>query len=183
MNVLVVVDMQKDFVSGALGSSEAITALENVASLIENFDGDEIIFTLDTHSGNYLNTKEGKALPVEHCIFGTEGWELEDKVKEAQKKFGGKIQCVTKKTFGSEDLFNIIRKDYWISKFNKEELNVEFVGVCSDICVVSNVLGAKAFCPNANISVRSNCCAGTTPENHVAVMNVMKSCQIEIIGG
>lgn len=183
MNVLVVVDAQKDFVSGVLGSSEAVSALENVASLIENFDGDEIIFTLDTHGNNYLDTKEGKSLPVKHCIVGTDGWELEDKVKSAQGKFGGKTRCFTKRTFGSEELFKTLKEYYWVSKLNKEELNIQFVGYCSDICVVSNVLGTKAFCPNANISVRSDCCAGTTPENHVAALNVMKSCQIEIVGG
>lgn len=183
MNVLVVVDAQKDFVSGVLGSSEAISALENVASLIENFDGDEIIFTLDTHGNNYLDTKEGKNLPVKHCIVGTDGWGLEDKVKSAQEKFSGKTRCFTKRTFGSEELFKTLKEYYWVSKLNKDELNIQFVGYCTDICVVSNVLGTKAFCPNVNISVRSDCCAGTTQENHVAALNVMKSCQIEIIGG
>lgn len=180
MNVLVVVDMQKDFVSGALGSSEAVSALENVASLIENFDGDEIIFTLDTHRNNCnLENDEGE-MKNTHCIIGTDGWKLEDKVRYAKEKFGGKAICVFKNTESSEDLFKNIKEIYWMNKFKKEDLNIYIVGMFTDTSVISNALGMKGFCPNANIYVKSDCCAGTCRESHEKALDIMSSCGIKI---
>ena len=171
--VLVVVDMQNDFVDGALGSPEAVAIVPNVVKKIREFDGDELFVTYDTHYDNYLNTLEGQKLPVPHCIDGTYGHELNGEVKEALK--GKKYQDVIKAGFGS---FSISRglKD----RYPGEEMEVEFVGLCTDICVVSNALIMRAGYPNAKISIDSKCCAGVTPEKHEAALETMRSCQIDV---
>lgn len=170
--VLIVVDMQKDFVDGALGTSEAVAIIDNVVNKIQGFDGD-VIATYDTHGENYMETQEGKKLPVPHCIKGTEGWKLDKKVQEALDKKG--FTAVYKPTFGSVDLVEKIRK------YDVENTQIQLIGLCTDICVVSNALLLKASFPEMNISVDAACCAGVTPEKHLAALETMRSCQIEVI--
>lgn len=170
---LVVVDMQKDFVDGSLGSSEAQKIVKNVVRKIEDFSG-EILVTFDTHYENYLESAEGKKLPVEHCIKGTLGFELSEKVKKALEN--KEYETLEKPTFGSLRLPEIIKE-----KAQGEDFTVELVGLCTDICVVSNALILKANFPEAEISVDSSCCAGVTVESHNAALLTMKSCQINVI--
>lgn len=173
MKYLVVVDMQKDFISGSLGSQEAEKIVPAVCEKILEYkkSGGKIFVTMDTHNENYLSTSEGKNLPVEHCIKGTEGWELDERIKQA---VGDDCEIFEKITFGSKELaekfFSIIKPDD----------TIELCGLCTDICVVSNALLIKAFCPETTISVNSNCCAGVTPEKHQAALETMASCQIKI---
>lgn len=169
---LIVIDIQKDFVDGSLGTPEAVGIIENACRKIEAFDG-EIIATLDTHTEDYLNTAEGKKLPVVHCVKGTDGWLLNEKVKAALDQRG--FDAVEKNTFGSVDLPEIISR-----KAGGEEAYIELIGLCTDICVVSNALILKAEFPESQISVDSSCCAGVTPELHNAALMTMKSCQIDV---
>lgn len=170
--ILVVVDMQNDFINGALGSKEAIEIVDNVVEKIVNFDGD-IFVTYDTHFQNYMETYEGKKLPIPHCIKGTSGWELNDKIALAlcDKEF----TKVEKLTFGSVELPEMIKKIV-----NEDEFTIDLVGLCTDICVVSNALLLKANFPEADISVFSDCCAGVTPDTHMAALKAMEMCQINI---
>ncbi len=170
--VLVVVDMQNDFVDGALGSDEAVAIVDNVVNKIKEFDG-EIIVTYDTHQNNYMETREGKYLPVAHCIENTVGWELNARVENAL--IGKETVKIKKTTFGSVKLVNLLR--------NVEENNTEviLIGLCTDICVVSNAMLLKANYPEMNITVDASCCAGVTPESHKAALTTMKMCQINII--
>lgn len=164
---LIVVDMQKDFIDGALGTKEAVAIVDNVKAKIAEYqaNGDEIIYTRDTHQADYMSTNEGKYLPVEHCIEGTEGWQI----------WGGLevtgATVVNKPTFGYLNW-----KDY-----NLEE--VELIGLCTDICVVSNALIIKALYPEIRVMVDASCCAGVTPESHSAALLTMKMCQVEVIEG
>ena len=170
--VLVVVDMQKDFVDGSLGTKEAVQIVPNVAEKIRAFDGD-IFVTYDTHFENYLETAEGRKLPVEHCIKGTDGWKLDKDVAAALE---GKVYTpVEKLTFGSVALPGMIEK-----AAGGEEFCVELIGLCTDICVVSNALLIKAAFPEVPIAVDSACCAGVTPEKHEAALETMRSCQIDV---
>lgn len=173
-NFLVVVDMQNDFVDGVLGSKEAIAIVDNVVKKIVGFEGD-IFVTYDTHFENYMQTSEGKKLPVPHCIKGTNGWELNEKVVSAL--YNKKYTEVEKITFGSVDLPKMIKR-----VADKEDFTVELVGLCTDICVVSNALLLKANFPEADISVDSTCCAGVTPESHNAAIKTMEMCQITVKG-
>lgn len=173
--ILVVVDMQKDFVDGSLGTKEAVAITDNVARKIEGFEGD-IFVTYDTHFEDYLTSAEGKKLPVEHCIKGTDGWELYHTIWDALK--GRTYKAVEKLTFGSVDLPNLIK-----DAAGDEEFSVELVGLCTDICVVSNALLLKASFPEAAISVDASCCAGVTPDTHNAALTVMKMCQIDVVNG
>ena len=170
---LVVVDMQKDFVDGSLGTIEAQGIVRNVCEKIKGFEG-EIICTFDTHNENYLDTAEGKKLPVKHCIKGTKGFELDEDVKSALA--GKDYTIVEKPTFGSVKLPEIIKE-----KAQGEEFTVELIGLCTDICVVSNALLIKANFPEAEVFVDSSCCAGVTVESHNAALETMKSCQINVI--
>lgn len=172
--LLIVVDMQKDFVDGALGSKEAVAIVDNVVNKIENFDGD-IIVTYDTHFENYMETQEGKKLPVPHCIKGTDGWELDAKVQAAVDKKNYK--AIEKPTFGSTELPEYIKTNY-----NPAELEIELIGLCTDICVVSNALLMKANFLEAKVSVDASCCAGVTVESHNAALATMKMCQVNVIG-
>lgn len=172
--VLVVVDMQNDFVDGALGTKEASGIVDNVVSKIENFEG-KIFATLDTHQNNYMETSEGKKLPVPHCIRMTNGWLLNEKVRDALSDKDYKI--IEKKTFGSTKLVKKIQK---IKK--NDDMEIEFVGLCTDICVVSNVLLLKAYFPEIKMTVDAGCCAGVTPASHKAALETMKMCQIDVIG-
>lgn len=170
--ILVVVDMQKDFVDGSLGTVEAQGIVSKVCDKIKNFDG-EIIVTFDTHFENYLESAEGKKLPVKHCVKGTSGWELDDNVMCALED--KEYTAVEKPTFGSVKLPEFIRE-----KAQGEDFSVELIGLCTDICVVSNALLVKANFPEVHISVDSACCAGVTPESHNAALLTMKSCQIDV---
>lgn len=170
---LIVVDMQKDFVDGALGTPEAQKIVDKVAEKILNFDG-YIIATMDTHKEDYMETREGKFLPVKHCINESEGWKIDEKVMDALKKRGCSI--LTKPTFGSIALIEKLKKD----ASSDEQLDIELVGLCTDICVVSNALLLKANFPEAEIAVDASCCAGVTPEKHQAALETMRSCQIVI---
>ncbi len=169
---LIVVDMQKDFVDGALGTDEAIAIVPVVVEKINGFSG-EIIVTYDTHTENYMETSEGKNLPVPHCIKGTEGWQLDERIATALKS--KKYSTIEKPTFGSVSLPELIK-----AKANGEAFSVELIGLCTDICVVSNALLLKANFPEAEISVDPACCAGVTPESHNAALITMKMCQIKM---
>lgn len=171
--ILVVVDMQNDFVDGALGTKEAEAIVDSVVDKIKKFDGD-IFATFDTHFEDYMNTSEGHKLPVPHCIRGTEGWKLNEKVQRAlDEKDYTKVEKVT---FGSVGLPQLIADTY-----NVAEIEIELVGLCTDICVVSNALLLKAHFPEIKISVDSACCAGVTTEKHSAALETMASCQIDIL--
>lgn len=172
--LLIVVDMQKDFVSGSLATAEAQAIVDNVVSKIENSEGD-IIVTYDTHAENYMETQEGKNLPVMHCIKGSEGWELDEKVQSALDK--REYKSFEKPTFGSVELVEYIKKNY-----DESALEIELVGLCTDICVVSNALLLKANFLEAKVSVDALCCAGVTPESHRAALLTMKMCQVNVTG-
>lgn len=167
---LIVVDMQRDFIDGALGSKEARAIVEPVARHIENFDG-EIIATMDTHGEDYLSTREGRNLPVPHCIRGTQGWALDAHITEALEKKTHRI--IEKPTFGSTQLPHLIHSELQPD----EALSIELVGLCTDICVVSNALILKAAFPEADVRVNPDLCAGSTPENHAAALQTLRSCQ------
>lgn len=175
--VLIVVDMQGDFVDGPLGTQEARDIVPNVIDKIIEYDlsGDSIIFTLDTHFANtYKDSQEGQFLPVEHCIRDTDGWHLQNDIYEVLCNEFVEFTYLEKTTFGSMELMDDIPLD---------TESIELVGVCTDICVVSNALILKACFPEIPIYVDASCCAGTTPEKHKAALEVMKSCQINVIGG
>lgn len=169
-NVLIVVDMQNDFINGALGTKEAQAILPNVKKKIEEYlkAGKEVVFTRDTHEANYLQTQEGKNLPVEHCIKDTHGWAISSELDTRNSAI------IDKTTFGSVTLMSVITNNYPDAEF-------ELVGLCTDICVISNALMLKAFLPEAKISVDAACCAGVTPETHKNALEAMKICQINII--
>lgn len=166
--LLVVVDMQKDFIDGSLGTKEAQAIVPAVVKKIEEYkaSGDEVVFTFDTHTEDYLNTQEGKRLPVVHCVKGTPGWELD----QALPGFGGKR--FEKVTFGSRELGE------WAVQQGFD--SIELVGLCTDICVISNALLLKAFLPETAVSVDASCCAGVTPQSHKNALEAMKVCQIEV---
>ena len=170
--VLIVVDMQKDFADGALGTKEAAAIVDNVVSKIREFEG-RIFATLDTHYLDYLETSEGRKLPVPHCIRGTDGWEINAKVLQVLAEKGYKP--IEKNTFGSTALVEEIR-----AIAEEKEVSIEIVGLCTDICVVSNALLLKAFFPEMSIEVDAGCCAGVTPESHLAALETMKMCQIDV---
>lgn len=172
--ILIVVDMQKDFVDGALGTKEAVAIVGNVVRKIENFKGD-VIVTYDTHPENYMETQEGKNLPVAHCIKGTDGWRLDSKVQSALDKREYKV--IEKPTFGSTEL-----PEYIKAKYNPGEIEIELIGLCTDICVVSNALLLKANFLETKISVDASCCAGVTVDSHNAALTTMKMCQVNVIG-
>ncbi len=162
---LIVVDMQKDFINGSLGTREAEAIVERVRQKIARYReaGDEIIFTRDTHQKNYLETNEGRHLPVEHCMEGSEGWKIGEDLEIPEAIY------IDKPTFGFLNW-----KDYDLEE-------VELVGLCTDICVVSNALIIKAVYPEIKVSVDASCCAGVTPQSHEAALLTMKMCQVEII--
>ena len=170
---LVVVDMQKDFVDGALGTDEAVGIVPAAVKKIENFVGD-IFVTYDTHFDDYLETAEGRKLPVPHCIIDTDGWQLNEQIADALT--GRVFVPVHKPTFGSIQLAIDIAE-----AAQGEEFSVELIGLCTDICVVSNALLLKAFFPEAEISVDAACCAGVTPESHEAALKTLASCQINVL--
>ena len=166
--VLVVVDMQNDFIDGALGTKEAVAI--GVKEKIENFDG-VVLFTRDTHETYYLDTQEGKKLPVPHCIRDTEGWQIRSELDALRK-----TEPIDKETFGSTDLAGELVA---MNEDNEIE-SITFVGLCTDICVISNALLAKASLPEVPIIVDAKCCAGVTPESHENALKAMEACQIQI---
>ena len=178
MKYLIVVDMQNDFIDGALGTPEAQGIVENVCNKIKelNEQGYEIIATRDTHFGEedadeakrYMNTQEGSKLPVPHCIYGTPGWEIADRIKAVM----GDVKVFDKYTFGSEELA------HYMKSVQPEE--IELLGLCTDICVVSNALMIKAFLPEVPMKVAADCCAGVTVESHQAALKTMSMCQVEV---
>jgi nicotinamidase-related amidase len=168
--ILVVVDMQNDFIDGALGTPEAEAIVGNVKRKIRGYEPGDIFFTMDTHSTDYLGTQEGRNLPVEHCIKGTEGWKIRPDIAELLD--GARI--FEKSTFGSADL----AKELSVIAAN-EETEIEIIGLCTDICVVSNALLLKASMPEVPIYVDPGCCAGGTPESHEAALKTMEMCQIQ----
>lgn len=186
MKCLILVDLQKDFIDGALGSPEAKAIVPRVIDKINNYSDKNntlVLFTKDTHYDNYMDTLEGSYLPIPHCIENTPGWSINKEISNAIKNHGflsyssDKIinSRVYKTTFGSDEL----RK--FFEKFKDDIEEVEFVGLCTDICVISNVLVARMILPNTEITVDASCCAGVTPEKHLAALEVMKSCQINVI--
>lgn len=170
--ILVVIDMQKDFIDGALGTEEAVRIVDNVVNKIKSYPIENVYATRDTHNENYMETNEGRHLPVVHCVKNTEGWQINERIAEALKT----AKIIDKPTFGSLELAEILKAEN-----EREEIEIELVGLCTDICVVSNALLLKASMPEINISVDSKCCAGVTPESHNAALETMKMCQIEII--
>ena len=169
---LIVVDMQKDFVDGALGTPEAVAIVPAVCERIREFDG-EIIVTYDTHPDTYLDTAEGKKLPVVHCVKDTDGWQLDAAVASALAE--REWLAVEKPTFGSTDLPFLIR-----SMAGEEDFDVTLIGLCTDICVVSNALLLKAHFPEISVAVEGNLCAGVTPDTHAAALQTMRMCQIDV---
>ena len=174
-HVLVVVDIQKDFVDGALGSAEAVAIVDNAAKKIAAFDG-EIFVTYDTHYDNYMDSAEGKKLPVPHCIKGTSGWELNETIQKALE--GKRYTPVEKITFGSVDLPLLVKK-----AVGDEDFDVTLIGLCTDICVVSNALILKANFPEKEVLVDPACCAGVTVDSHNAALTTMRMCQINVLEG
>ena len=169
--ILIVIDMQNDFIDAALGSQEAVSIVEAVKEKIRSYPAADVIATMDTHGDNYMDTQEGKYLPVPHCIKGTDGWQIRPDIAELLT--GAKIY--EKPTFGSTAMAADLKA---ISE--KEEIELELIGLCTDICVVSNALLLKATMPEVKISVDPACCAGVTPEKHLAALETMRSCQIRV---
>lgn len=165
--LLIVVDMQNDFIDAALGTNEAVAIVDNVKAKIDSYkaNNDSIIFTRDTHQENYLETSEGKHLPVIHCVEGTEGWEISSKLDTD----GATI--INKPSFGYTG---------WESEGLDQYDEVEIIGLCTDICVISNALIIKALYPELKLTLDSSCCAGVTPESHDAALVAMKMCQVEV---
>ena len=184
-NVLIVIDMQNDFINGALGTKEAQAIVSNVKNKIDEYYtcGYEVVFTRDTHQENYLDTMEGKFLPVKHCIENTDGWAIS---KELDTSIASAI--IDKPNFGYVDWVSYLSDFNMVGTVEKYIINeerpesIEIVGLCTDICVVSNVLILKAMFPEIKITVDASCCAGVTPESHKAALQTMKMCQINVIG-
>ena len=168
MKYLIVVDMQVDFITGSLGSEMAEAIVENVTEKVKSFDG-KVIFTRDTHYADYMQTQEGRKLPVEHCIKDTDGWQICDELRQYAKIL------IDKGTFGSINLPDIIKG------YGEEIEEIELCGLCTDICVISNAMILKAAFPETKIAVDSKCCAGVSEESHNNAINAMKAVQIEIL--
>lgn len=177
MKLLIMIDMQNDFTTGVLGNEETKNIISPVCNAIENYKKSSIpmIYTMDTHEDNYLQTQEGKNLPVRHCIIGTDGWERPDEIKNAMKNMT--TIKVEKNTFGAKTLPEDVKKIMEVYNIT----SIELIGVCTDICVISNAMLLKAFFPEIEISVNAACCAGTTPAAHDRALEAMKNCQINII--
>lgn len=171
MKFLIVVDMQNDFIDGALGTKEAVAILPAVKAKIESFDG-RVIFTRDTHDSDYLTSQEGKNLPVEHCIKNTDGWQINSELEALRKE-----EPVDKPTFGSVALAQLLKA---YDNYEEKIESITLIGLCTDICVISNAMIIKAFLPETPIIVDAACCAGVTPESHENALNAMAVCQIKI---
>ena len=182
MRILIIIDMQNDFLTGTLGTLEAQAIISNVVKRIRESKDEMIIFTQDTHQEDYLTTPEGIKLPIEHCIEGTHGWEIHEEILNTwrQNKHTVVIPDVEnnsfkKPVFGSVDLVKFLEGI-------KEDIGeIELIGVCTDICVVSNALMIKNTVPDIRIVVDAKCCAGVTPQSHIEALNVMRMCQIDVL--
>ena len=169
-DILIVVDMQNDFIDGALGTAEAVAIVPKVAEKVRGFKG-TVIFTRDTHDENYMQTKEGRNLPVPHCVKGSHGWEVCPALEPLRTGL-----TIDKPTFGSAELGKVL-----LELDTKEPVgSITLVGLCTDICVISNAMIAKAFLPEVPVTVDAACCAGVTPESHRNALNAMKMCQVRI---
>ena len=187
MKILVVVDMQNDFIDGALGTKEAVSIVPQVVEKIRQFDG-RVLYTRDTHEENYLETQEGRNLPVPHCIRGTKGWELASQIEAIRTEKAGEEasraeEPINKPTFGSTTLGALLKaQDEEMKKQGKLGIeSITLIGLCTDICVISNAMIVKAFLPEVPVKVDAACCAGVTPESHKNALEAMKVCQIEVI--
>ena len=170
MKLLIVVDMQNDFIDGALGSPEAVAIVPYVREVIEGFDG-KVFFTRDTHFDNYMDTQEGKHLPVPHCVKGTDGWQIRPELEALRV-----TEAIDKITFGSTELVEVIGREENVE-------SITFVGLCTDICVISNVMTVKAFYPEIPLIVDAKGCAGVTPDSHRTALSAMKMCQVDVRNG
>lgn len=171
--LLVLVDLQNDFIDGSLGTPEAQAIIPNVIELIRHTKAVDVVMTQDTHCNNYLDTFEGKRLPVKHCIDGTFGHQIENQVLHTSCESAKRIIPIPKDSFGSYRLMEFMAENHYEK--------IEIAGLCTDICVISNALMTRSFFPSIPITVYADCCAGTTPENHEAALKVMKSCQIDVV--
>ncbi len=190
--ILVVIDMQKDFIDGSLGTPEAQAIVENVVGLIDGFDG-EVLYTLDTHFENYMDTLEGKKLPVMHCVRGTEGWQVEPRVLAALERKNAK--CFEKPSFGSYELADYVYEtvcggnvavDGSVGETGGKteaaaSAEITVAGLCTDICVASNAILLRAKLPDTVIRVKADCCAGVTPASHQAALTTLTMCQMDVI--
>jgi len=171
MNFLIVVDMQNDFIDGALGTAEAVAIVPAVKSKIENFEG-RVLFTRDTHETDYLTTQEGRNLPVEHCVKGTDGWQIAPVLEALRRE-----EAVDKPTFGSIALGQLLKA---YDTYEEKIESITLIGLCTDICVISNAMIIKVFLPEVPVIVDAACCAGVTPESHENALKAMSVCQIKI---
>ena len=170
MKYLIVVDMQNDFIDGALGTAEAVAIVPKVKEKIETFDG-KVLFTRDTHFENYMETQEGKNLPVPHCIKGTDGWQIRAELDALRT-----TESIDKVVFGSSELAKLL-----VEEDKKDSIeSITFIGLCTDICVISNAFTVKSFLPEVPLIVDASCCAGVTPESHRTALASMKTCQIKV---
>ena len=182
MKALIVIDMQKDFIDGVLGTEEARAIVDLVAERISHSKDELILFTQDTHGQDYLQTPEGKKLPVVHCVKDTEGWEIEPKIRQAWRNNKTTViidnlqeNTFTKPVFGSTVLVEFLQG------LQDQISEIELIGVCTDICVISNAIMIKNFMPNIPIKVTKNLCAGVTPKSHTEALNTMQMCQIDVV--
>ena len=170
MKYLIVVDMQNDFIDGTLGTAEAVAIVPKVKEKIETFDG-KVLFTRDTHFENYMETQEGKNLPVPHCIKGTDGWQIRAELDALRT-----TESIDKAVFGSSELAKLL-----VEEDKKDSIeSITFIGLCTDICVISNAFTVKSFLPEVPLIVDASCCAGVTPESHRTALDSMKTCQIKV---
>ena len=172
--LLIVIDMQNDFIDGSLGTQEAVSIVEAVKEKICSYPPEDVYATMDTHGPDYMETQEGQNLPVMHCVRGTDGWQIRPEIAELIPP----ENIYEKPTFGCTQLAEDLTAYYE----EEEEIELELVGLCTDICVVSNALLLKASMPEVKISVDASCCAGVTPEKHLAALETMRSCQIHVTG-
>lgn len=172
-NVLIVVDVQNDFVDGALGTEEAVEIIPEVCRLIDDPSFDSIVVTMDTHQADYMDTREGKYLPVPHCIENSEGWQLNDEVAEHLKRREAIVTVINKPTFASHQLVDLLKKE--------KPQRIVLCGLCTDICVISNALAIKAALHETDIAAVEKACAGVTQQKHACAIEVMRSCQIDIL--
>ena len=167
--ILVVIDVQNDFIDGALYNEVAKARIPNIIKKINEFDGEHILITKDTHNDNYMETSEGMNLPVPHCIKDTQGWQIYPQLEVLRK-----TEAIDKLTFGSKDLVDVLKQEDDLEE-------ITFVGLCTDICVISNVMVVKAFYPETPLVVDAKGCAGVTPQSHLNALEAMKMCQVKVI--
>ncbi len=170
--ILLVIDMQNDFINGSLGTQEAEAIVDKVVGEIEKYPREDVFATRDTHPENYLDTQEGRNLPVVHCVKGTYGWQLNEKIAAAL----GDAEVIDKPTFGS-----VVLAEKLADMAKAEPLEITLVGLCTDICVASNALLIKAYLPETPLKVIADCCAGVTPQSHSAALQTMRMCQVAVL--